>query len=79
MVEDFVKFSKSLQVPSSIYSGPFRDQPISGLVPMVVEQTTRAGNRVDQPLVALHERVECVQLTVEGGGYQVVIGPVQSK
>jgi len=47
MVEDFIKFAKSVQVPSSIYSGPFRDQPINGLVPMVVEQTTRGERAYD--------------------------------
>ncbi|HMB92182.1 MAG TPA: ATP-dependent Clp protease proteolytic subunit [Rhodothermales bacterium] len=47
MVEDFLKFSKSLQVPSSIYSGSFREQPIAGLVPMVVEQTTRGERAYD--------------------------------
>ena len=57
MVEDFVKFSKSLQVPSSIYSGPFRDQPISGLVPMVVEQTTRGERAYDIFSRLLKERI----------------------
>ncbi len=48
MVDDFVKFSKSLtSMPSSIYSGPFQDQPIAGLVPMVVEQTTRGERAYD--------------------------------
>jgi ATP-dependent Clp protease protease subunit len=48
MVEDFIKFSKSLtSLPSSIYSGPFQDQPIAGLVPMVVEQTTRGERAYD--------------------------------
>ena len=57
MVEDFVKFSKSLQVPSSIYSGPFRDQPISSLVPMVVEQTTRGERAYDIFSRLLKERI----------------------
>ena len=57
MVEDFVKFSKSLQVPSSIYSGPFRDQPLSGLVPMVVEQTTRGERAYDIFSRLLKERI----------------------
>ncbi len=57
MVEDFLKFSKSLQVPSSIYSGPFRDQPISGLVPMVVEQTTRGERAYDIFSRLLKERI----------------------
>ena len=44
MVEDFIKFSKSLNsttLPSSIYSGPSQNVPISQLVPMVVEQSSR--------------------------------------
>ncbi len=57
MVEDFVKFSKSLTLPSSIYSGPFRDQPISGLVPMVVEQTTRGERAYDIFSRLLKERI----------------------
>ncbi len=48
MVEDFIKFSKSLtSLPTSIYGGPFRDQSIAGLVPMVVEQTTRGERAYD--------------------------------
>ena len=48
MVEDFLKFSKSLNsVPGDIYSGPFRDQSMSALVPMVVEQTTRGERAYD--------------------------------
>ena len=48
MVEDFIKFSKSLtSVPEGIYGGPFRDQSIAGLVPMVVEQTTRGERAYD--------------------------------
>ncbi|MCB0717518.1 MAG: ATP-dependent Clp endopeptidase proteolytic subunit ClpP [Bacteroidetes bacterium] len=34
-------------MPSSIHSGPFQDQPIGGLVPMVVEQTTRGERAYD--------------------------------
>ncbi|MEZ4702976.1 MAG: ATP-dependent Clp protease proteolytic subunit [Rhodothermales bacterium] len=47
MVDDFLKFTKSLSIPGEIYSGPFRDQPISGLVPMVVEQTSRGERAYD--------------------------------
>ncbi|MFW5972621.1 MAG: ATP-dependent Clp endopeptidase proteolytic subunit ClpP [Bacteroidota bacterium] len=58
MVEDFVKFSQSLtSVPSSIYSGPFRDQSIAGLVPMVVEQTTRGERAYDIFSRLLKERI----------------------
>ncbi len=57
MVEDFIKFAKSLTVPSSIYSGPFRDQSINGLVPMVVEQTTRGERAYDIFSRLLKERI----------------------
>lgn len=54
MVEDFVAFAKSLRVPSSIYSGPFRDQT---LVPMVVEQTSRGERAYDIFSRLLKERI----------------------
>ena len=57
MIDDFLKFAKSLQVPSSIYSAPFRDQPISGLVPMVVEQTARGERAYDIFSRLLKERI----------------------
>ncbi len=57
MLEDFLKFTKSLQVPSSIYSGPFRDQSIGALVPMVVEQTTRGERAYDIFSRLLKERI----------------------
>ncbi|NBC15722.1 MAG: ATP-dependent Clp endopeptidase proteolytic subunit ClpP [Bacteroidetes bacterium] len=57
MVEDFLKFSKGLQVPSSIYSGPFRDQSMGALVPMVVEQTTRGERAYDIFSRLLKERI----------------------
>ena len=50
MVEDFLKFSKSLNsssLPSSIYSGPFQDAPVGQLVPMVVEQSSRGERAYD--------------------------------
>lgn len=48
MVSDFVKFSKSLtSLPDGIYSGTLDSAPISGLVPMVVEQTTRGERAYD--------------------------------
>lgn len=47
-VQDFIKFSRSLtSLPSSIYKGGLGDQPMSGLVPMVVEQTTRGERAYD--------------------------------
>lgn len=57
MVEDFIKFSKSVQVPSSIYSGPFQDQSMAALVPMVVEQTTRGERAYDIFSRLLKERI----------------------
>lgn len=58
MVEDFLKFSRGLtSLPSSIYSGPFRDQSIAGLVPMVVEQTTRGERAYDIFSRLLKERI----------------------
>lgn len=48
MVNDFLKFTRGLtSMPESIYSRPFQDQPISALVPMVVEQTTRGERAYD--------------------------------
>lgn len=47
MVDDFLKFTKDLSVPKDIYSKPFQDQPISGVVPMVVEQTSRGERAYD--------------------------------
>ncbi|GIV57266.1 MAG: ATP-dependent Clp protease proteolytic subunit 2 [Rhodothermaceae bacterium] len=48
MVDDFLKFAKSLKTPPpGIYSGPFQDVPMSTLVPMVVEQTTRGERAYD--------------------------------
>jgi ATP-dependent Clp protease, protease subunit len=47
MVEDFLKFTKSLTLPGEIYSRPSREQPISGLIPMVVEQTSRGERAYD--------------------------------
>lgn len=58
MVEDFLKYTKSLtSQPSSIYSGPFRDQSMAGLVPMVVEQTTRGERAYDIFSRLLKERI----------------------
>ena len=48
MVSDFVKFAKSITtMPEGIYSGSFDAAPINGLVPMVVEQTTRGERAYD--------------------------------
>lgn len=60
MVEDFIKFSKGLTVPESIYSGPFRSQSVGALVPMVVEQTTRGERAYDIFSRLLKERIVIV-------------------
>lgn len=58
MVDDFVKFCKSIgSIPSEIYSGPFRDQSLSALVPVVVEQTTRGERAYDIFSRLLKERI----------------------
>lgn len=57
MVDDFLKFSKSLTLPSSIYSGPFQQQTVGALVPMVVEQTTRGERAYDIFSRLLKERI----------------------
>ena len=57
-VDDFLQFSKSLSsLPSSIHSGGLGDQPISGLVPKVVEQTTRGERAYDIFSRLLKERI----------------------
>ena len=57
MVDDFVKFSRDLSVPSSIYSGPFRNESFGTLVPMVVEQTNRGERAYDIFSRLLKERI----------------------
>lgn len=57
MVEDFLKFTKGLTLPSSIYGGPFQNHSIGGLVPMVVEQTTRGERAYDIFSRLLKERI----------------------
>jgi ATP-dependent Clp protease protease subunit len=58
MVDDFLKFSKGLnKLPSDIYSGPSQDAPISQLVPMVVEQTSRGERSYDIFSRLLKERL----------------------
>ena len=58
MVEDFLQFTKSLtSLPSDIYSGPSRNEPMSALVPMVVEQTTRGERAYDIYSRLLKERI----------------------
>lgn len=61
MVDDFVKFCKSIRsIPSEIYSGAFGDQSIAGLVPVVVEQTTRGERAYDIFSRLLKERIVIV-------------------
>jgi len=57
-VDDFLQFSKSItSLPSSIHEGGLGDQPISGLVPKVVEQTTRGERAYDIFSRLLKERI----------------------
>ena len=56
-VEDFTRYARSLRLPSSIYSGGLGDQPMSGLVPIVVEQTTRGERAYDIFSRLLKERI----------------------
>ncbi len=61
MVDDFIKFSKGLhRLPDDIYKGGLGDQPMSGLVPMVVEQTSRGERAYDIFSRLLKERIVLV-------------------
>jgi len=58
MVDDFLKFSRSLgNLPSDIYSGPSNNVPMSTLVPMVVEQSSRGERAYDIFSRLLKERI----------------------
>ncbi len=57
LVEDFLKFSRSLTLPSGIYSGPFQQYPVGALVPIVIEQTTRGERAYDIFSRLLKERI----------------------
>ncbi len=56
-VEDFTRYARSIRLPSSIYSGGLGEQPMSGLVPIVVEQTTRGERAYDIFSRLLKERI----------------------
>jgi len=57
-VDDFLQFSKSLSSPpDGISQGGLGDQPMSGLVPKVVEQTTRGERAYDIFSRLLKERI----------------------
>ncbi len=61
MVDDFIKFSKGLhRLPDDIAKGGLGDQPMSGLVPMVVEQTSRGERGYDLYSRLLKERIVLV-------------------
>lgn len=58
MMDDFLKFSRSLgKLPSDIYSGPSEAMPMSTLVPMVVEQSSRGERAYDIFSRLLKERI----------------------
>lgn len=57
-VDDFVQFSKGItSMPEGIYSGGTGEQSMAGLVPMVVEQTTRGERSYDIFSRLLKERI----------------------
>ena len=57
-VDDFVQFSKGLtSMPEGIHSGGTGEQSMAGLVPMVVEQTTRGERSYDIFSRLLKERI----------------------
>ena len=57
-VDDFLQFSKSLNsLPGGISQGGLGNQPMSGLVPKVVEQTTRGERAYDIFSRLLKERI----------------------
>ncbi len=57
-VDDFISFSQGLtSLPGSIAQGGLGDQPMSGLVPKVVEQTTRGERAYDIFSRLLKERI----------------------
>jgi len=57
-VDDFLQFSKSLHsLPGGISEGGLGNQPMSGLVPKVVEQTTRGERAYDIFSRLLKERI----------------------
>jgi len=57
MLNDFIKFSKGLQLPQSIYTKGLGDLPMNNLVPMVVEQTSRGERAYDIFSRLLKERI----------------------
>lgn len=58
MVDDFVKFAQSItSIPRDISRLGLGDQPMAGLVPMVVEQTTRGERAYDIFSRLLKERI----------------------
>ena len=66
MVQDFIKFSKSLtHLPSEIAKGGLGGQPIGGLVPMVVEQTSRGERAYDIFSRLLKERIVIIGTPID--------------
>ncbi len=57
MVQDFLHFAKDLRLPSSISTVGLGDQPMAGLVPMVVEQTSRGERSFDIFSRLLRDRI----------------------
>ena len=65
MVHDFLQFSKSLTLPSSISRAGLGDQPLAGLVPMVVEQSSRGERAYDIFSRLLKERIVMVGTPID--------------
>ncbi len=57
MVQDFLHYAKDLRLPSSISTVGLGDQPLAGLVPMVVEQTSRGERSFDIFSRLLRDRI----------------------
>ena len=57
MVQDFLHYAKDLRLPSSISTVGLGDQPLAGLVPMVIEQTSRGERSFDIFSRLLRDRI----------------------
>ena len=57
MVQDFLHFAKDLRLPSSISTVGLGEQPMAGLVPMVIEQTSRGERSFDIFSRLLRDRI----------------------
>lgn len=65
MVNDFLKFTKGMTLPQSISRVGLGDQPMAGLVPMVVEQSSRGERAYDIFSRLLKERIVMVGTPID--------------